>query len=91
MWKTAIAVIGLGLALGACATANTPQQALAYERWAKCMSPYTQMEGVGVDGRITFQATSGSAQQEVVQCLADAGRNGPSLPEPRVVRPVGGQ
>ena len=91
MWKTTIAVTGLTVALGACATANTPQQELAYERWAKCTSPYTQIERVGVDGRITFQATNASSQQEVVQCLADAGRNGPPLPEPRVVRPVGGQ
>jgi hypothetical protein len=91
MWKAIIAVTGLSVALGACATANTPQQALAHERWAKCASPYTQIEGVGVDGRITFQATNASSQQEVVQCLADAGRNGPPLPEPRVVRPVGGQ
>lgn len=91
MWKTIVAVTGLTVALGACATANTPQQELAYARWAKCASPYTQIEGVGVDGRITFQATNGSSQQEVVQCLADAGRNGTSLPEPRVVRPVGGQ
>jgi hypothetical protein len=90
MDKAIIAVTGLAVALGACATANTPQQELAYARWATCAVPYTQIEQVDVDGRITFQATSGSTQQAVVQCLADAGRNGPALPEPLVVRPVGG-
>ena len=40
--------------LGACAIANTPQQDLAYAQWAKCEAPYAQLEGVGLDGRITF-------------------------------------
>ena len=91
MWKAIVALSGLTVVLGACATANTPQQALAWERWATCSSPYTQIEAVDVDGRITFLATNASAQREVVQCLADVGRGGPLLPAPRVVRPVGGQ
>jgi hypothetical protein len=91
MGKAIVGLAGLTLVLVGCATANTPEQELAWERWARCAVSYTQIDGVDVDGRITFQATNGSAQRDVVQCLAEAGRGGPSLPEPRVVRPVGGQ
>ena len=66
------------LALGACAIANSPAQNVAYERWGRC------------DGRITFLATNSSTRQEVVQCLANAGRAGPALPEPVWARPSGG-
>jgi hypothetical protein len=52
--------------------------------------PYTQLEGIDVDGRITFQFSNASTRQHVVQCLADAGRGGPPLPEPRPVAPRGG-
>jgi hypothetical protein len=90
MTKTIAAVGCLALALAACATTNTPLQDLAYERWARCASPYTQLERVDVDGRITFLVTNSSTRQEVDRCLADAGRAGQSLPEPRAVRPAGG-
>jgi hypothetical protein len=76
--------------LVACATANTPQQDLAYARWAKCNAPYVQLERVDLDGRITFRYSAEGGRQEVLQCLADAGRAGPSLPEPQGVRPPGG-
>jgi hypothetical protein len=88
---TVVARCGLGVALGACATvANTPQQDLAYERWARCSSPYVQLERVGVDGRITFQYSNSAQREAVVQCLTDAGRTGSPLPEPLAVRPPGG-
>lgn len=80
----------LGLVLGACATANTPEQTIAYERWGKCGSPYVQLERIGVDGRITFMFSNPAARQEIVECLAQAGRGGPPLPAPFAVRPVGG-
>lgn len=82
--------LALALAAGACATANTPLQTLAYERWARCNAPYVQLERVDADGRITFLSTNPSARAEVLQCLADAGRSGPRLPEPLTVRPAGG-
>jgi hypothetical protein len=85
-----VAGCGLALALGACATANTPQQSLAYERWATCAVAYVQLERIGVDGRITFEFSNSSARLQVVQCLADAGRAGPPLPEPIAVAPRGG-
>jgi hypothetical protein len=81
---------GFTLFLGACAIANTPQQDLAYARWAQCNSPAGTLERVDLDGRITFRYTSAGNRQEIVQCLADAGRTGPQLPEPVGVRPIGG-
>ena len=80
----------LAPALGACATANTPQQNLAYERWARCSAAFVQLERVEVDGRIAFTVSDAGGQQEVLRCLAEAGRGGPPLPEPRAVRPPGG-
>jgi|SRR2546425_8246872 hypothetical protein len=81
---------GFTLFLGACAIANTPQQDLAYARWAKCNAPFVQLEWVGLDGRITFRFSTAGSRQEVLQCLADAGRTGPPLPEPVGVPPPGG-
>ena len=91
--KRALATAGstvLLLALGACATANTPAQDLAYERWAKCGSAYAQLDRIGLDGRITFLITTLSDRQRIVDCLTEAGRGGPALPEPVAVRPPGG-
>ena len=78
------------LALSACAMANTPQQNLAYERWARCNTAYAQLERVDLDGRITFLSSNSSTRQSVLQCLADTGQAGPRLPEPVTVRPAGG-
>jgi hypothetical protein len=83
------ALAALAATLGACA-ANTPQQALAYERWARCNAPYVSLEGIGVDGQITFQFSNSAARDETFRCLAEAGRSGPPLPAPRGVRPPGG-
>ena len=81
---------GVALVLGACALANTPQQDLAYARWATCNAPLVQLQRVDPDGRITFQFTSASDRHVIVQCLTEAGRTGPLLPEPVGVRPPGG-
>jgi hypothetical protein len=81
---------GLALVLGACATANTPQQTLAYDRWARCAAPYASLQNVDLDGRITFLVSDSATGQEVFTCLAEAGRGGQALPAPRAVRPVGG-
>lgn len=80
----------LALAVGACATANTPQQDLAYARWARCASAFVQLERVDLDGRISFQYSDSAGRHQVLGCLAEAGRGGPALPEPRGVRPPGG-
>jgi len=84
------ACVGLVVAVGACATANTPQQDLAYERWAKCGTGFVQLDRVDLDGRILFAFTDSSGQRAVLECLAEAGRTGPPLPEPRGNRPPGG-
>jgi hypothetical protein len=81
---------GLALFLGACAIANTPQQELAYARWAQCSSPAGTLERIDLDGRITFKYSNAGGRQEVLQCLADAGRAGPPLPEPVAVGLGGG-
>jgi len=81
----------LALGLGACAAlANTPEQNLAYERWAQCPHPFVTLEWVSVDGQIGFLYTNPADRREVVQCLSDAGRAGPSLPPPVGFRPPGG-
>src|SRR5690349_13356299 len=47
------------LFLGACSTiANTPQQDLAYARWAKCNSTSATLDRVALDGQITFRYTT---------------------------------
>jgi len=87
------AVVGscrFALFLGACAFANTPQQDLAYARWAKCSLPYVSLERVDLDGWITFRFSSEGSRQEVLQCLAEAGRTGPPLPDPVGLHPPGG-
>jgi|SRR5882724_5951894 len=81
---------GFALLLGACAITNTPQQDLAYARWAKCNSTSGQLERVDLGGRITFRFSSAGGRQEILQCLAEAGRTGPPLPEPVSVGPPGG-
>ena len=83
-----MAVLALGL--GACASTNTPQQDLAYERWAMCGSAFAQLEGVDLDGRITFFYSDAAGRQQILRCLDEAGRAGSPLPEPRGVRPPGG-
>ena len=86
-----VAAGGLALVLGACAVANTPQQNLAYERWARCEGSFTELERVDVDGRITFFSTNSSTRDAVFRCLAEASASGPRLPEPIATRPTGGQ
>ena len=84
------ATCGLALALAACATANTAQQNLAYDRWAKCRSPYTQLQQIGLDGQIGFMFSNSADRDDVLQCLGEANRTGPPLPAPRTSRPPGG-
>jgi hypothetical protein len=81
-------VAALVLTLAGCATANTTQQDLAYARWASCSAPYTQLERVDVDGRITFLSSSSSTRETILRCLAS--QAGPPLPEPVAIRPSGG-
>ena len=90
MTAAVVGPCGFALFLGACAIANTPQQDLAYARWAKCSAPYISPERVDLDGRITFRFSSEGSRQGVLQCLAEAGRTGPPLPDPVGLHPPGG-
>jgi hypothetical protein len=83
-------VYGLTLLLGACALANTPQQELAYARWDQCRSLTGELLRIDLDGRITFRSSTAGGRQEVLRCLAEAGRSGPPLPEPIAVGFPGG-
>ena len=85
------AFFALALFLAACAIANTPQQDLAYARWAKCNSTSATLDRVDLDGRITFRYTAPGDREEIVRCFAEASRTGQPLPEPVGFRPVGGQ
>jgi len=82
---------GVALFLVACGLANTPQQDLAYARWAKCNSTSSTLERVDLDGQIVFRYTSAGDREEIVRCFAEASRIGPPLPEPVGFRPEGGQ
>ena len=81
---------GFALILGACAIANTPQQDLAYTRWATCNAGFAQLQRVSLDGRITFQFTNASERQAILHCLDETGRTGSPLPEPVSVGLPGG-
>ena len=83
-------VCGLIVFLGACTLANTPQQELAYARWAQCRSLTGELLRIDLDGRITFRSSTAGGRQEVVQCLAQADRSGPPLPAPVAVGLPGG-
>ena len=81
----------LALTLGACGgIVNTPEQNLAYERWARCSRPLVSLEWVSVSGQIRFFYSNPADGRDVVQCLSDAGQTGPPLPPPVGVRPAGG-
>jgi hypothetical protein len=81
----------VALFLGACTVANTPQQDQAYARGDRVQRAVAQLQLVDLAARITFQFTSASEPVEIRRCLAEAGRTGPSLPEPLGVGPRGGQ
>jgi hypothetical protein len=83
--------LGLVVAVGACATfANTPEQTVAYERWARCSGSTVTLESISVDGRIRFFYTNPVDRRDVTQCVSEAGRTGPALPPPVGIGPRGG-
>jgi hypothetical protein len=74
-----------GLTVLGCATVkNTPEQDLAYARWAACERPsaLVALDRVEPDGRIWFSFFLESERQSMVTCLARAGSGGPGLPPP---------
>ncbi len=89
------AVLGLGLSVlasGCAGLRNTPAQDLAYERWRRCevRVPGLQIQQVDGDGRIWFMHLGAWDRAAMLECLREAGRDGPSLPEPRpILQPRG--
>ncbi len=84
----------LGLLMAACASLhNTPAQDLAWDRWTACHNQFsgTDIRTVGLDGRISFWSIGTADGLSMLDCLAQAGKNGPALPEPiSEIRPKGG-
>jgi hypothetical protein len=90
-WSIATLV---AMAMSACASVrNTPEQDLAYARWAACAGSSTllQMDRVEPSGRIWFSYFLETERQTVVTCLLKAEQGGPNLPPPvAVYRAKGG-
>ena len=82
------------MAMSACASlGNTPEQELAYARWAACArsSILLEIDRVEPSGRIWFSYFLESERQTIVACLLKAEQGGPNLPPPvGVYRAKGG-
>ena len=88
-WRavTALTVIStvLSLVLAGCASfQNTPAQDLAWSRWTVCRAEVTgtELNRVQLDGRISFWYNGPAQRQPMLECLRQAAKDGPSLPEP---------
>ena len=78
-------MIALTVVFAGCAgLKNTPQQDLAYARWAACepQSGLVDIDRVEPNGRIWFTFYNESDRLKVVDCLAKAPPSGDSLPTP---------
>jgi len=88
------AIVGvLIVACGGCASlGDTPAQDLALSRWTSCHQSVNgaELKRVQPDGRITFWYSGTSEGRSMVDCLQQAAKNGPSLPDPIAeARPAG--
>jgi hypothetical protein len=68
---------------GCASLANTPEQDLAWSRWAICRTqvPGADVRRVQTDGRIFFWFSGPADAQGMVACLRQAGKDGPALPD----------
>ena len=74
----------ISLLLAGCASfQNTPAQDLAWSRWTACRAQVTGTELITVqlDGRISFWYSGPGQRQPMLECLQQAAKDGPSLPE----------
>jgi len=89
-----VVAAALGLLMAACASLhNTPAQDLAWDRWTACHNQFsgTDIRTVGLDGRISFWSIGTADGLSMLDCLAQAGKNGHALTEPiSAIRPKGG-
>jgi hypothetical protein len=75
----------LGLLVAACASlVNTPAQDLAWTRWTACHAQVsgTLIRTVQMDGRISFWSYGPGDRNAMLECLRQAAKEGPALPEP---------
>ena len=82
------------LLMVACSTVtNTPAQDEAWCRWEACSSqaPGSDIRSVQLDGRITFWANGIFQGRAMLDCLAQAGKGGPALPEATYATRPGGR
>lgn len=88
------ATAAAGLLMAACASFhNTPAQDLAWSRWAVCRAQISgaDVRTVQLDGRISFWCDGIGDGFAMRDCLQQAAKDGPVLPEPLFeVRPKGG-
>jgi hypothetical protein len=70
---------------------DTPEQELANQRWRRCAQGLRdlRLDRVDTDGRIRFTYGAMNERQRVLECLEEAGREGPQLPEPVAAAPAG--
>ena len=84
----------VGLLLAACASfQDTPAQDLAWSRWTACRAQITGVDvrTVDLDGRISFWCDGTGDGFAMRDCLRQASKGGPMLPEAIFdVRPKGG-
>jgi hypothetical protein len=82
------------LLMVACSTVtNTPAQDEAWRRWEACSSqvPGSDIRSVQLDGRISFWTNGAFQGRSMVDCLAQAGKDGPALPGAVFATRPGGQ
>jgi len=91
--RTTIVVVVVSVLCGACASlVDTPAQELAMSRWATCHQSVNgaELKRVQPDGRIIFWYSGTSDGRSMVECLQQAAKSGPSLPDPiSEARPAG--
>jgi hypothetical protein len=70
---------------------DSPEQALATERWKECAAELrdVKLDRVDVEGRIRFTYVAGNERDRVVACLRAAGESGGPLPEAVASPPAG--
>ncbi len=70
---------------------DSPEQALAKERWKECAAELrdVKLDRVDVEGRIRFTYVAGNERDRVVACLRAAGESEGPLPEAVASPPAG--
>ncbi len=88
-WSTRASLVGamvgsLALAAGCASLVDTSAQELARSRWTVCHARVTgtELDTVQRDGRISFWYSGAGESQTMLECLREAAKMGPDLPEP---------